>query len=58
MERKKVTPRYSGPESASFWEAIGALPPPHYNALYQLGVALQNLEGQVLKALRDAQEAK
>ena len=54
-----LRPRYSGELSEDFWARVGALNDPreHY-ALYCLGVVLQNLEGSVLTALRDAEEAK
>ena len=50
-----IRPHYSGQASKRFWAEVGKLPPAKRKAPYALGVALQNLEHQTLKALRDAQ---
>jgi hypothetical protein len=44
--------RYAGKNSESFWDAINSSPK-RQSKLYSLGVALQNLEHQVLNALND-----
>jgi len=51
-----VKPHYSGPDSTAFWAQVNRLHEPDNAVLYALGVALQNLEGFVLKALHDAQQ--
>ena len=59
---KKRNPQYGGDRSSKFWKQIHALPDPDSGALYTLGVALQNLEGDVLRMLyaaeQDAEDAK
>lgn len=52
---KPLEPRYSGPTSKDFWDRINAIRPNFGNALYQLGCALQDLEGRALTALQDAE---
>ena len=45
---------YSGENSEEFWRRINELPPAYWKAhdkLYDMGVKLQNLEGDVLKEL-------
>jgi hypothetical protein len=50
MKKKKLKLHYSGKESKRFWDIINnKLPPDNQDAAYSLGVALQNLEGQVIK---------
>ena len=44
---------YSGEESRDFWRIVNSLPDKEQHAAYSLGVALQNLEAQVLKHLHD-----
>lgn len=51
--RRALLSRYSGDESKDFWNAVNALPKRSRGELYSLGVALQNLEGFVLKRLAD-----
>lgn len=52
MDKKDY--HYSGDNSKAFWERVNALEE-RWGELYALGVALQNLEGQVLRALVDAE---
>lgn len=47
--------QYSGDLSGPFWRRVKRLPPDANRELYALGVALQNLEGQVLRALDNAE---
>jgi hypothetical protein len=54
---KRIAYHYSGDNSRSFWNAIKKLRDnkdkrEYWNELYSLGVALQNLEEQVLRRLR------
>ena len=52
---KSIRPRYSGNKSKYFWKIINEdLGIIERNELYSLGVALQNLEGFVLKRLNDS----
>ncbi len=60
--RKKKVPtappmprRYSGPDSLEFWDRVKRLNGSEHAALYSLGVALQNLEEQVLRELYSAE---
>ena len=60
MNAKKKQPKrirlelhYSGPNSHDFWKIVNSLPETERLAAYSLGVALQNLEGQVLKHIHD-----
>jgi hypothetical protein len=46
-----MRPRYSGRLSHAFWKRVGALK--SGDVTYALGVALQNLEGQVLRSLEN-----
>jgi hypothetical protein len=46
---------YSGDESKKFWKRVNSLPEPDNMVVYSLGVALQNLEEQVLRALTNAE---
>ncbi len=46
-----LTPKYSGEESKEFWEIINNLPEDASSLMYTFGVSLQNLEGEVIKAL-------
>ena len=51
---KKIAYHYSGDNSRQFWNAIGGLrikKKVEWGELYSLGVALQNLEDQVLSRL-------
>jgi hypothetical protein len=51
----KLTRRYSGNDSLIFWDHIGCLDDKAaWSACYALGVALQNLEEQALRALEHA----
>ena len=53
---KRIAYHYSGDNSRQFWNAIKNLRKinngENWGELYSLGVALQNLEEQVLKRLR------
>lgn len=51
---KIFKPKYSGKKSAKFWKSVNSFLPEYQRELYSLGVALQNLEHQVLKALNEA----
>ncbi len=42
---------YSGPASAAFWDRVNSLPGARNSAAYALGVALQNLEDDVLRQI-------
>ncbi len=44
---------YSGKNSNNFWDMVNSLQEPHHTGMYNLGIALQNLEDQVLKNLND-----
>lgn len=48
--------QYSGEKSTEFWDKVNSLNDSDQQELYSLGVALQNLEGQVLRALEGAKE--
>lgn len=54
-KRLKDGPQYSGPRSRVFWKRVNRLEE-HHGELYALGIALQNLEGQVLNALYHAEQ--
>lgn len=56
MEDKKIKHRYSGKRSRKFWARVNRLPANDSNTLYSLGVALQNLEHQVLTELHNAEQ--
>ena len=48
----KIKPKYSGKRSRKFWNAINSIENEcDQDELYSLGVALQDLEGYVLKQL-------
>lgn len=53
-EEALVKPHYSGDKSEKFWKQIGQLKQGDHREVYALGVALQDLEGRVLTALRNA----
>ena len=56
-----MKPHYYGPNSKKFWTAIWKLnksDPEMFDALYDLGCKLQNLEGKVLRALNAYKETK
>ena len=55
---KKFKPRYCGDKSDKFWDTINSLPKCKQSEMYSLGVALQNLEEQVLKRLNEICEKK
>jgi len=50
----RMRTRYSGPKSEKFWSRVNSLGK-RQGELYSLGVALQNLEGFVLKQLEIAE---
>lgn len=52
---KTIKCKYSGKESIEFWDRVNALKDSDQQELYSLGVALQNLEGQVLNQLENAE---
>jgi hypothetical protein len=54
---KRIAYHYSGDNSRQFWKAINSMQDKkdkreYWQELYSLGVALQNLEEQVLRRLR------
>jgi hypothetical protein len=49
MKQRKLY--YSGRKSEGFWKRIAKLKGARHDAAYNLGVALQNLEGDVLTIL-------
>ncbi len=49
----QIETHYSGDNSKDFWMMVNCLNEPHRTTLYALGVALQNLEEQVLKNMHD-----
>lgn len=51
MSNEKIKYRYSGKLSKMFWKVIDELPDNENSEMYSLGVALQNLEEQVLNRL-------
>lgn len=51
-----MKPRYSGDKSVKFWHRVNRLPEPRRSEAYSLGVALQNLEGQVLRTLLNLEQ--
>jgi hypothetical protein len=55
---KKMRPQYSGgTNSAEFWDRVKNLnDAADHSTVYALGVALQNMEGQVLLALSNAEK--
>ncbi len=52
---KEIKPKYSGKLSVKFWNTVNNEIRNEANRqeIYSLGVALQNLEGYVLKRLND-----
>lgn len=54
MKRTRLNYHYSGPQSRKFWAVVNTLPKSKWNAAYALGVALQNLEVQVLREIENA----
>ena len=59
MNKVKNDHHYSGPRSAKFWKRVGKLKDAaDHQEIYSLGVALQNLEGQVLRLLSKAEKRK
>ena len=54
----KHEPRYSGSLSRGYWDSVNDLSGEDHAEAYALGVALQNLEEQVLKQLNEAHERK
>jgi len=55
MKDKKIVTHYSGNKSKKFWKIINEdLGIIERNELYSLGVCLQNLEGFVLKRLKES----
>ena len=55
MDEKKHH-HYSGPNSEEFWEKVNRFKGDTHDALYTLGVVLQNLESDVLHKLSLAEE--
>ena len=49
---------YSGDGSEAFWKRVNSLPELDKREAYALGIALQNLEGQVLRSLANAENEK
>ncbi len=56
--RIKLTSKYSGEESQSFWDTVNALPRKSHETAYMLGVVIQNLEHDVLNYINNATNAK
>lgn len=55
MKRIRLEHRYSGPASQKFWTIVNSLPRRgKWETCYSLGVALQNLESQVLREIEHA----
>lgn len=52
-KRLQLDLHYSGELSTGFWNIVNTLPKEKRLGAYSLGVALQNLEGQVLKFIHD-----
>ena len=52
---RPLQPRYSGKLSKEFWKRVNALPPGEQERLYTAGCILQNVEGDVLRWLAEAQ---
>lgn len=50
---KKIKYKYSGKKSEKFWDAINKMNISEQSEMYSLGVALQNLEHQVIKRLNE-----
>lgn len=50
--------RYSGNKSKGFWDRINAIPGDVGKRLYALGCDLQDLEGEVLGLLAEAENGK
>ena len=56
-----LEPRYSGRHSEKFWRRVKLLQqknPRAWYACYALGVALQNLESQVLRTLDESERRR
>jgi hypothetical protein len=52
MGRAPIQRSYSGDRSEAFWARIKAIKPyAKWQAAYTLGVALQNLEGEILRQI-------
>ncbi len=51
-----MRPHYSGALSTKFWKSVHALPEPDKSTLYALGCVLQNVESDVLRWLRVAED--
>ncbi len=50
---KQVQHQYSGDRSTPFWEVVNSLKGSDWNEMYSLGVVLQNVEGDVLRMLKN-----
>jgi len=53
IRRLQLEHHYSEKNSETFWAMVNSLDEPHKSELYALGVALQPLESQTLKAMHD-----
>jgi len=56
MKDDKKNHHYSGQNSEVFWERVNRFKEVQHDALYTLGVVLQNLESDVLHMLELAEE--
>lgn len=56
--KEPLPPRYSGELSREFWARVAKLRLVERREIYSLGVALQNLEHQVLLGLHNAEQPR
>ncbi len=52
-KNRELKYRYSGKKGKKFWNIVNGFPESERSEMYSLGVALQNLEGQVLKRMSE-----
>ena len=51
--RRLPNPAYYGKGSHRFWDCINRLPKPNKQTAYALGVALQNVEGDIRRLIEN-----
>lgn len=53
-----MKPKYSGKESKKFWDKINKIKDPaSHSEAYSLGVVLQNVESDILRLIKIAQQS-
>jgi len=53
---KMMEPHYSGKLSTPFWKKVHKLSEKNCNILYKCGCLLQNMEGDILQTLQNAEK--